>query len=135
MAANHPQIEHPTLPSKRKCPNYSILNYVEGHHPVTVEDHYRSLYYNAVDSIVQALMTRFDQPSFKAFCAMEQLLLKGIEGQDVSAETVEVQKIYGDDINFGSLSTELTLLKTICKDEKPSSLSKLSLVMAATSAN
>ena len=49
--------------------------------------------YNAVDSIVQALMTRFDQPSFKAFCAMEQLLLKGIEGQDVSAETAVVQEI------------------------------------------
>ena len=51
---------------------------------------------------------------------MEQLLLKGIEGQDVSAETAEVQKIYGDDINFGSLSTELIVLKTIFKDEKPS---------------
>ena len=125
-AANHPQIEHSTLPRKRKRPNYSILNYVEGHpsaeghHPATVEDHYRSLYYNVVDSIVQALMTRFDQPSLKAFCAMEQLLLKGIEGQDVSAATDEVQKIYGDDIYFCSLSTERTVLKTICKDEKPS---------------
>ena len=163
-AANHPQIEHLTLPRKRKRPNYSILNYVEGHssaeghHPATVEDHYRCLYYNAVDSIVQALMPHFDQPSFKAFCAMEQLLLKGIEDQDVSGETAEVQKIYGDDINFGSLSTELTVLKTICKDEKPShtkeivkalkgcdhrtwllipfviKLVKLLLVMAATSA-
>ena len=72
-AANHPQIEYPTLPRKRKSPNYSILNYVEGYlsaegqHPATVEDHYRSLYYNAVDSIFQVLMTRFDQPSFKAF--------------------------------------------------------------------
>ena len=123
-AANHPQIEHPTLPRKRKRPNYSILNYVEGHpsaeahHPATVANHYRSLYYNAVDSIVQALMTRFDQPSFKVFCTMEQLLLKGIEGQDVSAETAEVQKIYGDDIYFGSLRTELAVLKTTCKDEK-----------------
>ena len=124
-AANHPQIEHPTVPRKRSRPNYSILNYVEGHpsaeghYPATVEDHYRSLYYDAVDDIIQAHMTRFDQPSFKAFCAMEQLLLKGIEGLDVGAETAEVQKIYGDDINFGSLSTEFAVLKTICKEEKP----------------
>ena len=102
------------------------MNYVEGHqsaeghYPATVEDHYRSLYYDAVDDIIQALVTRFDQPSFKAFCALEQLLLKGIEGLDVGAETAEVQKIYGDDINFGSLSTEFAVLKTICKEEKPS---------------
>ena len=47
-AANHSQIEHPTLPRKHKLPNFSILNYVEGHpsaegHHATVEDHYRSL--------------------------------------------------------------------------------------------
>ena len=72
-ASFHPQIESPTLPRKRNRPNYSILIYVEGHlsaeshHPVTVEDYYRPLYFEAIDYIVQALMSRFEQPSFKHY--------------------------------------------------------------------
>ena len=56
---------------KRKHPNYSILPYIgqqsaEGHHPLTVEDHYKSKCYEVIYAIVQAKMTRFDKPSFKA---------------------------------------------------------------------
>ena len=122
----HPQIEQPTLPRNRNRPNDSILTYVEGHlsaeshHPVTFEDYHRPLYFEAIESIVQALMSRFEQPSFKAFCAMEQVLLKGIEGEDVSDEIEEMNKIFGDDVNVTSLGTELEVLKSICKKNKPS---------------
>ena len=123
-ASLHPQIEQPTLPRKRNQPNYSILTYVEGHlsaeshHPVTVENYYRNLYFKAIDSIVQGLMSRFEQPSFKAFCTMEQVPRKGIEGEDASDETEEMKKIFDDDVT--SLSTELEVLKSICKKNKPS---------------
>ena len=47
-------------------PNFSILVYVEGyeldapaHHPKTPEDHYREIYNEAIDSVSQALITRF----------------------------------------------------------------------------
>ena len=125
-ASLHPQIEQPTLPRKRNQPNYSILTYVEGylsaesHHPVTVEDYYRLLYFEVIDSIVQALMSRFQQPSFKAFCTMEQVLLKGIEGEDASGEIEEMKKIFGDDVDVTLLSTEIEVLKSICKKNKPS---------------
>ena len=122
----HHQIEQPTLPRKRKRPNYSILTYVEGHlsaeshHPVTVEDYHRPLYFEATDSIVQAVVSHFEQPSFKIFCTMKQVLLKGIEGEDANGETEEMKKIFGDDVDVTSLSTELEVLNCICKKNKPS---------------
>ena len=49
-------------------------------------------------------MTQFDQSSFKAQCFLEQLLLKGIQGHDITTEISEIKNIYGDDINFNSLT-------------------------------
>ena len=95
-----------------KHPNYSILQYTErhqsaeGHHPLTVEDLF-------------SIMTRFDQPSFKAQFFLEQVLLKEIQGHDSTVEISEIKNIYGDDINSNSLPTELQLLKTIVKEQKP----------------
>ena len=125
-AADIPKIDDPALPRKHNRPNYSILSYVDGHksaeahHPTTVEEHYSELYYEAIDNIKQAIMTRFNQPSFKVFSTMEQLLLRGMEEDDISVEIAESQKIYGEDVNFGSLSSELQSLKTILNGDKPS---------------
>ena len=65
-------------------------------------------------------MSRFEQPSFKAFCTMEQVLLKGIKGEDASDDFEEMKKIFGDDVDVTSMSTELEVLKSICKKNKPS---------------
>ena len=125
-AADIPKIDDPALPRKRNRPNYSILSYVDGHksaevhNPTTVEEHYSELYYDAIDNIKEAIMTRFNQPSFKMFSTMKQLLLKGIEEDDISVEIAESQKIYVEDVNFGSLSSELQSLKTILNGDKPS---------------
>ena len=125
-AADIPKLDGPALPRKRNRPNYSILSYVDGHksaeahHPTTVEEHYTELYYDAIDNIKQAIMTRFNQPSFKVFSTIEQLLLKGIEEDDISVEIAESQKIYGEDVNFGSISSELQSLKTVLNGDKPS---------------
>ena len=51
---------------------------------------------------------------------MEQVLLKGIEGEDASEEIEEMKKSFGDDVDVMSLSTELEVSKSICKKNKPS---------------
>ena len=51
---------------------------------------------------------------------MEQVLLKGIEGEDASGEIEEMKKIFGDDVDVTLLSTEIEVLKSICKKNKPS---------------
>ena len=66
------------------------------------------------------MMSRFEQPSFQVFSNMEQILLKGINGEDPSAEIEEFSKIHGDDVDMSLLSTELEVLKRICEKNNPS---------------
>ena len=69
------------LPRKRRKPNYSILHYVTGnpeataaaHYPENQYEHYKLIYYEALDSAVNAIKDRFDQPAFKLFTQAEQL--------------------------------------------------------------
>ena len=68
------------------------------------------------------MMSRFEQPSFQIFCNMEQILLKGINGEDPSAEVEEFSKIHGDDVDLDVLllRTELEVMKSICEKNNPS---------------
>ena len=81
-AQNHTQIEEPKLQRKRNRLDYSILQYMEGYgqgapanHPQRVDDHYRILYYEAIDVVVAAIKDRFNQHSYKTFAALETMLL------------------------------------------------------------
>ena len=118
--AGYPQNEQPSLPRKCKRAGWSILQYrvgrqsAGGHHPRTVEDHYMSIYYEAVDAVVQTIMTPSDQPIFKAQCILEQLLIKGIQSQDITIEISEVKSIYSDDINFDSLPNRISIVENDC---------------------
>ena len=79
-----PFVEKPVLKRKRKAPNYSIPQHVEGynssetssHHPESPRDHYRVLFYEAVDALVSSVQERFNQPSFLIFEQLESLFIK-----------------------------------------------------------
>ena len=73
-----------------------------------------SIYYEAVDAVVQTIMTPSDQPIFKAQCILEQLLIKGIQIQDITTEISEVKSIYSDDINFDSLPNRISIIENDC---------------------
>ena len=81
-------VDEPHLKRKRKVPKYSILQYLDGqettseaHHPATVEDKFRQIYFDALHDITNAIEERFDQPSFKAYTNLEKLLVKGAINQ------------------------------------------------------
>ena len=58
-ASKHNFINAPALSRKRKLPNYRAIEQhfqvegydysAEGHHPVTPEDYYRSIYFESID--------------------------------------------------------------------------------------
>ena len=114
-------ISPPALPRKRKKSNYSILHYVTGnpeataaaHYPENPYDHYKPIYYEALDSIVNAIKDRLDQPTFKLFTQAEQLLLKGVGKQDVTDELKVLETHFKGDYDADSLTSELQLLPTI----------------------
>ena len=53
---------------------------------VRMKDHYRCIYFEAIDLIVYTIEQCFCEPSFAAFEKMESLLLKGINGESYKAE-------------------------------------------------
>ena len=108
-------VEEPVIKRKRKAPNYSILEYIEGydtsnataHHPETPRDHYRGVFYESIDGLVSSVRERFDQPSFLVFEQLESLLLKALQGQDTSKELLFVNEKYGTDIDIEQVKVEL----------------------------
>ena len=89
-------VDEPHLKRKRKVPKYSILQYLDGQEttsearqPATVEDELHQIYFDALDHITNVIEERFDQPSFKAYGNLEELLVKGAINQ-----TLEISNIW-----------------------------------------
>ena len=117
----------PMLPRKRKKPNYSILQYVKGnpkptggaYHPENAYDHFKQMFFQALDATVNAINDRFDQPGFELFSQVEQLFLKSVKKKDVTDELAMVEKHFKNDYDEESLIAELQLLPTIFEEECP----------------
>ena len=45
-------------------------------YPVTAQDYYRRIYFEAIELMMNAIDLRFDQPSFVTYAKMESLLIK-----------------------------------------------------------
>lgn len=79
--------------------------------PETPKGHYRRIFFEAIDLIVNAIEQCFSQPSFAAYEKMESLSLKGMSGQSYTAELDYMKVSYNDDINFDSLKAQLQVLR------------------------
>ena len=97
-------ISTPTVPRIRKRPNYSILQYIEGnsstteeaYYPETAVDNFKPMCKEVIDAIMNSVKSRFEQPGFKVFGQVEQLLFKSIRKDGVvdEIETLQVSLNY-----------------------------------------
>ena len=95
-------VESPVLPRRRKIP----ARYNDGedqHHHKDVELLYRQLYYDAYDYVISGIKNRFDQPDFKLYSHMQNLLLNAANGQKYLEEYNIICEIYKDDLDAFSL--------------------------------
>ena len=117
-AEKHDFIQEPSLARKpRKEPNCSILQYLDGNASgeancthATAQDHFRRIYFEAIDSMILALSERFNKPCFDALADMETLLLKSIAGEEINDELAWMHSRYTDDVDVSALKTELLVL-------------------------
>ena len=89
-------IDKPELPRKQIKPNYSLLQYfgdrrkasnsVNAYYQSSAHQHFRVIYFEAIDSVVSAIKGRLEQLCFSLFSDLEQLLLKSINGEDSQQE-------------------------------------------------
>ena len=59
--------------------------------PDTIKEHYRRIYLEAVDSIVNCICDRFEQDGYKMYTKLQQLLLKSCNNQEVDEELLKFE--------------------------------------------
>ena len=72
----HPSISEPALPRQKRVPSGFEIGTGPPWYPTTPQEHYRRIYFEAIDLMVNAIDNRFKQASFDVYAKMESLLLK-----------------------------------------------------------
>ena len=80
------------------------------HFPETPKDHYRRIYFNAIDTVTQYITTRLEQEGFKIYVNIQELLLKSFASEPCDTELAEVLKMYSEDLDSFKLKGQLLLL-------------------------
>ena len=78
--------------------------------PATVKDHFRRIYFEALDLLVQAIADRFDQPGYRMYSSLQVLFLKATKKEDFSEELKTVCTLYGSDLHAANLRSQLEIL-------------------------
>ena len=83
------------------------------------------MYFEAIDLAVTSINDRFDQPGYKVYSNVEQLLFQACSGVDYEDEVKFLCEFYGEDVNRQDLESQLKVLRTLYIEktddgEKPS---------------
>ena len=90
-------VSTPELPCPRKVPLRFEVGEATPEYPITVQDHYRRIYFEVINFIVSATTGRFQQKGFQILQKLEVVLTQS----DASRELVnEVSQFYGSKIIF-----------------------------------
>ncbi len=110
------QVDAPTLSRKRKAPQRFQVGATGGDFHAAPEDRYRQIYYEALDFVIQAVRDRFDQPGYRVYRNLQELVVKACKGKAYQDELEAVLGIYKDDLSRLELEAQLPLLKPLCKE-------------------
>ena len=113
-------VDAPQLPRKRKATKRVEVGNAEAEFPATAIEYYRRQYYEALDLVVNAIKDRFDQPGYRSYRNLEDLLLKAVRNEDYKECFSFVSSFYKDDINAAQLRVHLSILQANFKGERPS---------------
>ena len=103
----HGSITEFEVPRNKRAPGRFKVGTGTPFFPVTPEQVYRRIYFEALDLIVSSIEERFDQPSFKAYSNMESLLIGVLSLQDVSSQMDYMKENYANDVRTGVNSIKL----------------------------
>ena len=109
-------VEQPSLPRKRKVPRRIDDGACSNYFSETVEEHYRLQYFEAVDLAVTSIKDRFDQPGYAMYRNLEELILKGAAGGDLSEPLREASGVYHE-LDVSQLKLQLSNLATYFREK------------------
>ena len=106
-------VDKPALPRKRRVPaRFDLSGAGESYVPLTVKEHYMIIYYAAFDRVISSIKNHFDQPGYKVYCPLENVLLNAISGNDFEADIQKVIEVYGNDFDQDLLRIQLDIFQT-----------------------
>ena len=108
--ADDKDVNDPVLPRKRKVPQHFETGNAPAEFPSTAKDHYRRIFFKALDLLVQAIADRFDQPGYRTYHSLQALILKAVKKEDFSEELSVVCDLYGSDLHASNLQQQLEIL-------------------------
>ena len=100
-------VEEPHLSRQRKMPKRFDPGSSSGDFHTSPKLYYRQLYYGAVDNVINCLKDRFNQPGYKLYCNLEQLLLKACQQKAFEDEFQVICSFYKEDFYPDILRAQL----------------------------
>jgi hypothetical protein len=114
-------VDEAALPRQRKLPK-RYDDGAPGFHNVSVEQLYRTAYFEAIDLSITSIRDRFDQPGYTAYRKLEDLLLKACEGADYTGEFQFLCELY-EELDISQLDLQLKSLQIQLQNQPQSSTS------------
>ena len=87
-------VDKPILPRCHQLPRHLDDGAIPTVH-ATVEEHYCVIYFEAVDPITSCVSDRFNQPGYKTYAKVQNLLLKAATSQPYEEEMRFIVSFYG----------------------------------------
>ena len=107
------ELPEPRLQRKRKRPAHLEDGRAPPEFYHSPEQFYRvSAYNRAIDLIVTCLADRFEQPGYRMYSNLEQMVLKGCKREDYDDEFTFVSEHYSCDLDTANLRIQLQTLAT-----------------------
>ena len=111
-------ISPPELPRRIRIP--SKCNGGAAHHFDSIQDQYRTSYYEVLDTIHSELTNRFNENDYTILIGIEKLFDCVLKDQPVSAtEFSQVVNFYGSDLDQHGLKCQLEVLRGFCRSHQP----------------
>ena len=107
-------VDEPTLPRKRKTSQYADEGKDTGYFSQSPEEFYRLKYFEAIDLATTAIKDRFDQPGYAMNRHLEEALVKGVSGEDISKQLHEISRLYTE-IDIIQFTVQLASMSTYFK--------------------
>ena len=99
-------LPEPQLPRRRKMPRRYETGSAEPEYASSPYAYYKTVYYEALDLIINCTKSRFDQPGYRVYRQLQDLLMKAASREDYQSEYEFVSKFYGADFSH-RLKTQL----------------------------
>jgi len=106
------KVEEPVLPRGRNHPRRYEDGASEGEFLESVEDLYRRMYFEALDLVVCGIKGHFDQPGYKVYFNLEEVLVKVVRKDNYDEELQYVVDYYKGDLDHEQLSIQLGVLSS-----------------------